>query len=86
MVGGVRGRFHRDLRLHVGPLDNLRERHHDPVRVDAGAKEADESGECDALLAADPEPHDKQGCERNFRNQRDYDEVGVITKRVHQQK
>ena len=30
-------------------------------------KEADESGECDARLAADPQPHDKQGCERNFR-------------------
>jgi hypothetical protein len=48
--------------------------------------EADESGECDARLAADPEPHDKQGCERNFRNQLEYDEVGVITKRIHQQK
>jgi len=29
-------------------------------------KEADESGECDARLAADPAPHDKQGCEPIF--------------------
>jgi ABC-2 type transporter len=43
-------------------------------------------GECDARLAADPEPHDKQGCERSFRNQLECDEVGVITKRIHQQK
>ena len=49
-------------------------------------KEADESGECDARLAADPEPHDKQGSERNFQNQLEYDEVGVVTKRIHQQK
>jgi hypothetical protein len=31
-------------------------------------KEADESGECDARLSADHEPHDKQRCERNFWN------------------
>ena len=34
----------------------------------------------------DPEPLDKQGCERHFRNQLEYDKVGVITKRIHQQK
>jgi hypothetical protein len=37
----------------------------------------------DSLLT--PSQLDKQGCERNFRNQLEYDEVGVITKRIHQQ-
>ena len=41
--------------------------------------------ECDARLAADPEPHDKQSCERNFRVQLKYEEIGVITKRIHKQ-
>ena len=32
------------------------------------------------VIRADPEPHDKHGCERDFRNQPEYDEIGVITK------
>jgi ABC-2 type transport system ATP-binding protein len=52
---------------------------HDPVKEPLLVRR-------EARLAANPEPHDKRGCERNFRNQLEYDEVGVITKRIHQQK
>src|SRR5215831_7805479 len=31
-------------------------------------KKLTKGGECDPRFAADPEPHEKQGCERNFQN------------------
>jgi len=51
-----------------------------------GRKDAGESGECEALLAADPELHNKQAYQRTFQNQLEYDDVGLITERIHQQK
>jgi hypothetical protein len=38
----------------------------------------------DSLLI--PSHTTNKGASRNFRNQLEYDEVGVITKRIHQQK
>jgi hypothetical protein len=41
---------------------------------------------CDSLLIPSHTINKKQGCERNFRNQLEYDEVTVITNRIDQQK
>jgi hypothetical protein len=46
-------------------------------RRDDDRKEADEGGESDARLAADPKPDDKEGCQGDLRDQLKDDQIGV---------